>query len=661
MADDELNNEEQMDTTVPEMWALAKPPAPEGEDEDAPKPAPGPKVGKLVKFLNDIEEIEELEQKLQERDPATKQSLLMWATLTGKFVLVEWLVKKGKRSAFAFHNDDKSLTVYDEWTRVRKEIEERERERLLNPPEEEEAAEDDDEEKAPEPTADQLVFEALSEHHEEWGNRAQAIVKSIGELGVYQGHRDEHGTKCGLGQTLFPDGDLYCGEYQDNRRHGTGTYAWSNQGMMYCGAWNNNVRDGVGRMVYPDGGRYYGAWRQDHPEGVGRYTYPDGSSYNGNWHRGVKQGEGTLTFTDGSQYIGSFVDGNFVSGEWKLGNSGTRYIGTFANGAPTGKGVFVFRNGKEGTFRQVGEYIDGKWVPGTIATAETVPTMELVVQQKTLSVGFSSECGALSPEDLVRVVNFEAFRSWLSAVDSTSAFFVDGLSVTAVQFDASRNVTEVRLKVVAVDPTGKRLKNTGAVVLKKPTTQLLLLLVGGDKTLAVVEQLPLVALQTSEHVRLPTIQLTGTGVLRGAFAEAVAPALRVDLTAEAVMPLPLTLRCNADYSNATQGVVAYIQHVHADTVASAQAYLDKACDGNGFVKYRAVRLNDVAAMTTDAITAIAANYVMDLSAAGKLPAATVAAQRPPTPIPPPAEARPDIEPLLEAERAKNAAPAADDE
>ena len=73
MADEEQLNEEQVDTTVPEMWAFAKPRVanPEELEEMTPEQrkaaeaaAGGPKVGKLVKYLNDIEDAEELEAKI---------------------------------------------------------------------------------------------------------------------------------------------------------------------------------------------------------------------------------------------------------------------------------------------------------------------------------------------------------------------------------------------------------------------------------------------------------------------------------------------------------------------------------------------------------------------------------------------------------------------
>jgi radial spoke head protein 1 len=662
MADDEQVNEEQVDVTIPEMWSLAKPPAAHGDDEDlteeqkkaAAAAAGGPKVGKLIKYLNDIEDQEELETKIQERDPATNHSLLLWATLTGKFVVVEWLVKKAKRNAFAFGNEKKELTVFDKWVEIRKEVEDREREKLLNPPEED--ADADDEEKQPDPTADQLVFEALSEFHEEWAERANCIVKSIGELGVYQGNRDEQGTKCGLGQTLFPDGDMYTGEYRDNQRHGRGTYFWANHGMIYCGQWAGNKRHGVGRMIFADGARYFGAWADDKIHGVGRYTYPDGSTYNGAWVDGQKHGEGAYTFVDGSRYSGAFVDGEFVSGEWILGASGTRYVGRFKNGVPSGKGVFVFKSRDGGSYRQEGEYVAGKWIPGPLSNKGATPAVELVVQRRSISVGFTAECAALSAEDLVRAINFEPFRTWLEGVENNSTFFINGIALTAVLFaPGTRNVAELTVKVNASDAHGKRIRGADAIVLRRPTARLLIVLTDGDRTVAVVEQNSCAAAETTDQVRLPAVEKSSNGAFSGAFHDVATAALRLNISAASTMTLPTLLSHDAARTNAESSVIAYIQKVHPDTITTAQSRLDQqsAKTRGGFMKVRAVRLADVGTMSQEAVTIVAANYVHALTSTGKLPQATIEPQRPPTPIPPAIEDRPDIEPLLAAERNRN--------
>ena len=124
--DDRASDDGDVDApAVPEVWKLAKPQL-LGEDEGAS----GPKIGKLVKLLNDIDDQEEFEARIQERDPSTDMTLLLWATVTGRFVVVEWLVKKGKRAAFGFQDEPgHEVTVFDKWVDIRKEMAEREKEK----------------------------------------------------------------------------------------------------------------------------------------------------------------------------------------------------------------------------------------------------------------------------------------------------------------------------------------------------------------------------------------------------------------------------------------------------------------------------------------------------------------------------------------------------
>lgn len=658
MAEEENIDQEQVELGVPEMWALAKPPVPEtNEDDDEPKNvvAPGAKIGKLIKLLNDIEEQEELDTKVQELDPATGQSLLLWATLEGKFVVVEWLVKKCKRAAFAF-SAGKEITIYDKWVEIRKEIEEREREKAENPPEEEEAA--DDEEKAPEPTADQLVYEALSEFHEEWGTTGQGIVKAIGELGFYHGARDSQYNKTGLGKTLFPNGDMYTGQYVNNQRQGRGTYLWVDRGVIYTGQWNNNLRHGLGRIVYPDGGRYYGAWSFDSKNGEGRYTYPDGSSYNGSWENDVKHGFGTYSFTDGSSFVGSFVDGSFVSGEWRLCGA-TRYHGTFRNDKPYGAGVFTFKYGLEGSYRQDGQYLNGKWVPGKISTVTDVPVVSIPVQKKIITLTFSDECGALLMEHLAQVINFEPFATWIQSLANIEAS-VQSIVVTGAAFAADKSVEEVRVKAVFTAADGKKVRGTDNIILKKPSTRLLVLLVGGDKTLALVETSVSAARGgTSSSIRLPTIRARPDGKFSGAFITAVENSdlrLRIDSTTTTRLLAPLY--SGAATTSAKEDVLLYIQHLHADAIATIaervasmqqQLGVDEA-----LTSFQAIRLSEVIQQSGDGITIAAASQATRLLQSDKLPRATVEDQRPPTPIPPAALPRPKLEPLLEEQKRNEA-------
>jgi radial spoke head protein 1 len=649
---------------IPEVWKFAKPQLLAGadgeDDENMIANTSGPKIGKLVKFLNDIEDPEELEARIQERDPSTDMTLLLWATVTGRFVLVEWLVKRAKRAAFGFSDETlHEISVFDKWIEIRKVVEEREKEKAaakreakLNGEEQEE-----EEEGEPEPTADQLVYEELSEFHDEWGPRGQGLVKQIGELGVYQGARDDDGAKTGLGRTLFPNNDIYTGEYKENNRDGKGTYYFADQGLIYTGDWQNNARHGIGRMIYADGARYLGAWAFDRKQGDGRYTYPDGSTYSGEWQADVKHGKGTYTFTDGSCYSGLFVDGEFVSGEWTQGQSGIRYSGSFANGVPTGKGVYALPNGS----KQVGEYRGGKWTALANAPGDESAVLHVTLQNKRIPIHKSNECAGLSAEKLARVANFKPLLEWVASIEKERVFFVSNITLASATFDASGTPTSIRIKVKATDASGQHVKGLhDGIVLANPEQRLAVLLISGDKILAVVESKAALAHSTSsasgkDNLVLPTVRairsnnISGGSALAGTFIDTVVPALRLELPSGAnTMPLPLLLNTATFTTNKATSVALYAQHVHGDLIATAASRLEAVSDA--LVKYQCVRLEDLASMTCDAATIVAARHLLREISLGRLPGATAAPQRPPTPLPPSIEPRPDIEPLLEAMR-----------
>ena len=45
-----------------------------------------------------------------------------------------------------------------------------------------------------------------------------------GDIGVYEGQRNDHGERHGHGKAHFPNGDVYEGEYLHGKRQGFGKY-----------------------------------------------------------------------------------------------------------------------------------------------------------------------------------------------------------------------------------------------------------------------------------------------------------------------------------------------------------------------------------------------------------------------------------------------------
>jgi radial spoke head protein 1 len=628
MADEEPETIEV--TALPEMWRYTK-----------SENMTGPRVGKLLKFLNDIEEQEEFDTRVQERNPENGQNILMWATLNRKFVLVEWLLKRGGRNSFAFSNATGDITIYDKWVEVRKEIAERERERLENPPPPPDEG-DAPEEAEPEKKPHELVTEALGDSINPETGKYQ--VQAIGNLGVYQGVRDESGNKCSLGQGMYVNGDCYIGEYNANTRHGVGTYWWLKAGMIYTGDWRENLRSGVGRMVYSDGSRYFGSWSNDKRNGQGQYTYPNGDTYTGEWIDDIKNGQGTLTFAkDGSKYTGEYVDGSLTHGEWTM-PCGTRYFGTFRNSKPFGNGIFGFVGGffQEGVFTKQGE-----WVPGKVhaQSSKAVPTIRVGMRDASLSKEAAG--GGLST--LLEVLNSRATQNWLREHSTSS----EPLQIRAVSYDKKQP-----LRVV-----GARVKLSAETTLNLclNSTVLLVVLYYGQQysVLWVSDANPLNPELSS--LRCPHVSVTPAGVFTGDFIDQVCNEGKPNRT----FSLPLrnknttfeiarSLKACASNASKSYDIRLFLQPVEDKYSWDTLQQRVSACDNA--VRMVVTPVNEAMQITNDAGTLYALLLFSQMVGAGTLPRMTSQPQRPATPPPPTLLMDlPAIEAIVEPEKPKTEA------
>jgi len=68
----------------------------------------------------------------------------------------------------------------------------------------------------------------------------------------------------GKGRLIHCDGDVYEGEWYNDKAHGKGTY------------------------IHMDGAKYTGEWLEDKQHGYGVETWPDGACYEGNYEYGKK-------------------------------------------------------------------------------------------------------------------------------------------------------------------------------------------------------------------------------------------------------------------------------------------------------------------------------------------------------------------------------------
>ena len=192
---------------------------------------------------------------------------------------------------------------------------------------------------------------------------------------VYEGEYNDD-KKNGTGKYTDINGDVYEGEYKDDKKHGIGNMTYFNSGV-YEGEWRDDMKNGRGK--YTVGNRVYeGEWRDDRKNGTGTYTDPDGSVYEGEWQDNEKNGRGKYTDPDGGVYEGewndddkngmgkmSFPDGGVYEGEWENDEKNGRgkytdpdgrvYEGEWENDEKNGRGTTIFPDGSI----HKGKYING--------------------------------------------------------------------------------------------------------------------------------------------------------------------------------------------------------------------------------------------------------------------------------------------------------------
>lgn len=82
------------------------------------------------------------------------------------------------------------------------------------------------------------------------------------------------------------NGDVYIGEWRDNKPHGWGTSTFRD-GQRHVGEYRDGKRNGQGRWTYADGEKYVGEWRDDKEHGPGIEYRADGTvGRSGVWSEG---------------------------------------------------------------------------------------------------------------------------------------------------------------------------------------------------------------------------------------------------------------------------------------------------------------------------------------------------------------------------------------
>ena len=107
----------------------------------------------------------------------------------------------------------------------------------------------------------------------------------------YDGDYNDSSKKEGYGKCTYKNGDIYEGEFLDDKRSGIGTY------------------------YYADGCSYKGDWKEDKENGVGVFTYACGDVYKGEMMNGHFHGYGEIISVRGRSLKGTFDHDKFVKDE----------------------------------------------------------------------------------------------------------------------------------------------------------------------------------------------------------------------------------------------------------------------------------------------------------------------------------------------------------
>ncbi|XP_018420942.1 PREDICTED: radial spoke head 10 homolog B2-like [Nanorana parkeri] len=127
-----------------------------------------------------------------------------------------------------------------------------------------------------------------------------------------------HNDKEGWGVQHFKSGNIYEGQWKNNKFHGLGKMSWINSNEEYMGQWENGIQNGHGTHTwflkrvpgsqYSLRNEYAGSFVNGQRHGPGQYLYANGALYNGEWKHNKKHGMGKFVFKNGRIYVGDFTN-----------------------------------------------------------------------------------------------------------------------------------------------------------------------------------------------------------------------------------------------------------------------------------------------------------------------------------------------------------------
>jgi hypothetical protein len=182
----------------------------------------------------------------------------------------------------------------------------------------------------------------------------------------YKGEYGPLGLREGQGKFLYPNGDMYEGEWFYGKFDGFGKYTYTNgdyyEGQWmnhkkdgkghfhsaefeedYVGEWKNDMRHGQGRFQYVNGSVYEGEYKYNQMDGYGKYIYSSGMYYEGEWRQEQRHGKGKSSY-DGHVYEGDWYEDR-MEGNGMYSANGDVYIGQWKNNVKHGIGKLMLATG----------------------------------------------------------------------------------------------------------------------------------------------------------------------------------------------------------------------------------------------------------------------------------------------------------------------------
>ncbi|MBF0549990.1 MAG: hypothetical protein HQK60_05595 [Deltaproteobacteria bacterium] len=172
------------------------------------------------------------------------------------------------------------------------------------------------------------------------GQGVAIYIRDGKETGRYQGEC-KGGKRHGKGTYIWTNGNTYEGEYEDGKRHGPGVFTWAN-GNKYQGDYKRGKRVGKGLFIWGKNPNLTAfvyneetpqndpGWMTDPQNGckvwTARLEPNQSATWSGECANGKAEGNGTLVL---------FRDGKEIG----------RHEGGFMNGKRNGNGVFTFGEG----------------------------------------------------------------------------------------------------------------------------------------------------------------------------------------------------------------------------------------------------------------------------------------------------------------------------